>query len=133
MYHGVTFITCWLRERNPHHATAASLASDGVYVALGGDKGLVIARLRSGTYQVGAMLRLPEDWSVEQAALLDDPDALRDELSQHYAGWSEPLRNIIKNIEGTFHTWPQYSLPPAGLQWEHVPGVTLIGDAAHLT
>ncbi|MCJ1403051.1 hypothetical protein MMC11_006273 [Xylographa trunciseda] len=133
VYHGVTTITCWLRPKNPHHATASSLAGDGIYVALGSDKGVVIARLRDTTYQVGAMLRLPEDWRADQAALLDDPKTLQNELCQHFSGWSESMRDIITNVEGAFHTWPQYSLPPEGLQWEHVPGITLIGDAAHLT
>ncbi len=126
------FTTGWMRESNPFYKTATSLAGDGLYVALGNERGLVIARLRDGTYQIGTMLRLAADSRIEQAALTDDLDAFRSDLSKQYVDWAEPLRRIVENVEGALHPWPQYSLPPEGLQWTHAPGLTLIGDAAHL-
>ncbi|KAF5983661.1 hypothetical protein FBULB1_3692 [Fusarium bulbicola] len=34
--------------------------------------------------------------------------------------------------EGPFHAWPLYRSPASSVSWQRVPGVTLLGDAAHL-
>ena len=48
----------------------------------------------------------------------------------HFSGWSEKLLELIYRSEGmtprTIHALP------VGHRWEHRPGVTLLGDAAHL-
>ena len=78
-------------------------------------------------------MRRDEVWRAENKALLNDPDALRSDLHNNFEDWSELHRNLIKYSDGAFHVWPQYSLNPEDLEWESVSGVTLVGDAAHLT
>ena len=127
------FLTTSIKPAKAHHAIAASLAGRGIYIALGSEKGIVVAKLGDESYYIGVGLRVPEDWRVRNASLLGNPDALRCELREQFAGWSEKHIDVIKHSEGALHTWPQYSLAPEGLEWESAPGITLIGDAAHLT
>ncbi|KKP05312.1 hypothetical protein THAR02_02578 [Trichoderma harzianum] len=50
-----------------------------------------------------------------------------------FGTWGSPLKDIITNSEGAFRPWPLYHLPSEALSWASVPGVTVIGDAAHVS
>ncbi|KAM5543295.1 hypothetical protein V8D89_003169 [Ganoderma adspersum] len=53
-------------------------------------------------------------------------------LREHYAGWPEWMLHLIDYCdEGAIYPRAVHSLP-VGHKWAHVPGVTLVGDAAHL-
>jgi 2-polyprenyl-6-methoxyphenol hydroxylase-like FAD-dependent oxidoreductase len=69
-------------------------------------------------------VKVPAEWAsagtVSREALLD-----------HFAGWGDDLRALISESEGALVPRPVYALP-AGHGWSRVPGVTLLGDAAHL-
>jgi len=90
-------------------------------------------KLGDESYYIGAAMRLPESWRADHAGLLNNPDALRQDVSERFADWPEMHTDLIKYSDGTFHPWPQYSLAPEELKWDSVSGVTLIGDAASLT
>lgn len=103
-------------------------------MALGDDKHLIVVKLGNGSYQMGLGLRTPEGWSSENAALIKDSSALRKFLlHDHFADWSQVHTDLIQHSDGDLHAWPLYSVPAESLPWKTVPGVTLIGDAAHLT
>lgn len=48
-----------------------------------------------------------------------------------FAGWVPGITALIHVCEGSFVPRPLFALPP-GLTWPATPGVTLLGDAAHL-
>lgn len=48
-----------------------------------------------------------------------------------FDGWAPTLRALIANSDGVPIVRPIYALPQS-LTWPRVPGVTLLGDAAHL-
>jgi 2-polyprenyl-6-methoxyphenol hydroxylase-like FAD-dependent oxidoreductase len=49
---------------------------------------------------------------------------------EEYGDWSQPLKDLIAQADSyTFR--PLYVLP-VGYRWESQPGITVIGDAAHL-
>ena len=58
--------------------------------------------------------------NVEFAALLAE-----------FADWGDDLRGLIRDCDDTIIPRPVYALP-IGHAWSRVPGVTLLGDAAHL-
>jgi 2-polyprenyl-6-methoxyphenol hydroxylase-like FAD-dependent oxidoreductase len=53
--------------------------------------------------------------------------------SDFFANWAPELKSYLANAEGPFRAWPLYRLPVSSLSWDRVPGVTLLGDAAHLS
>lgn len=76
-------------------------------------------------------MRVPEDW-IEKGGL--DPssaDAKRASLAAHFAGWSENLLELMYR-SGDRITPRTIQALPVGHRWEHRPGITLLGDAAHL-
>ena len=103
-------------------------------MAVGEGKQIAAQKLGEGSYYIAVGLRLPEHWSSENAALLKDPSALRQSLVHDYfINWPEVHTSLVKYSDGDFRAWPLYAMPTGSLSWQTVPGVTLIGDAAHVT
>ena len=133
-YSGIHYLTTAIRPDNPFYASAVSLAGKGLYIALGDEKQILVVKLGDGSYQIGVGMRLPERWSSENAALLKDSLALRQWLLRDgFADWPQAHTDMIRHSDKDFRAWPLYAMPIDSLSWLTVPGVALIGDAAHVT
>ena len=62
-----------------------------------------------------------------------DPSAVLQAVTQNGTEWTQELLDLIKSADRSFRPWPLYTLSKSSVTWEHTPGVTLLGDAAHLT
>ena len=133
-YSGLYYLTSTIRPDNAFHSSAASLAGQGNYLALGDEKQIAVQKLGDGSYYIAVGLRLPETWKSVNSGLLKNPSALRQSLLHDYfVDWPQVHTDLIKHSEGDFRAWPLYAMPTESLSWQAVPGVTLIGDAAHVT
>ncbi|MFI7320315.1 FAD-dependent oxidoreductase [Streptomyces venezuelae] len=127
-YTGVTFVETSLDDIDTRHPGLARLVGDGSLAVYGVNRALVAQRNSGGHVKVYAQFRAPLDWR----ASLDwtDIDAVRSDLLTLFDGWSAPALDLLRH--GTaFLRRPLYVLPVSHT-WTHVPGVTLLGDAAHL-
>ena len=52
-------------------------------------------------------------------------------MAQEFAGWAPELTALITASDTAPLHRPHFALP-IGLRWDRTPGVTLLGDAAHL-
>lgn len=130
-YTGVTFLEAGFDDCDTRHIGLARLVGDGTMMAMAGRKGLVAQRNSSGHIRAYIAFRAPEDWHVSADLDLGDTAAVRAHLLTMFDGWHESLRYLLRYNEGEFINRPLFSLPVPHT-WEHVPGVTLLGDAAHL-
>ncbi|MFB7508777.1 FAD-dependent oxidoreductase, partial [Streptomyces broussonetiae] len=75
-------------------------------------------------------LARPQDWF----ATIDftDAAAATRRIAGEYDGWAPELTALITAGQTAPVLRPLYALP-VGHRWDRVPGVTLIGDAAHLS
>ncbi|MEW9529923.1 FAD-dependent oxidoreductase [Microbispora sp. NPDC049125] len=149
-YTGVTSVETSLDDVDTRHPGLARLIGDGSVAAYGVNRGLVAQRNSGGHVKVYAHFRARSDWHTNadrrpglnpglnlglnpgpDAGLdLDDAEAVRSSLLALFDGWAAPLLDLLRH--GTaFVPRPLYVLP-APHSWTHVPGVTLLGDAAHL-
>ena len=109
------------------------MAGTGNYMSMGKRRVVAAMRLGDRSYYTFAGLSLPESWRSNYAALLDDPEALRRTLVTRYlSDWSNTNTDLIAHSDGEFYIWPLYGLAAEDLAWQTVPGVALIGDAAHV-
>lgn len=60
-----------------------------------------------------------------------DTEAVKRALQKEFAEWCPEFRNAISCAQGP-PTARSLHILPVGVKWEHKPGMTLIGDAAHL-
>ncbi|GAA3546121.1 NAD(P)/FAD-dependent oxidoreductase [Nonomuraea rosea] len=70
------------------------------------------------------------DASTDAGLDLGDVEAVRSSLLALFDGWAAPVLDLLCHGTAFAHR-PLYVLP-ASHTWTHVPGVTLLGDAAHL-
>ncbi|OPG05864.1 NAD(P)/FAD-dependent oxidoreductase [Microbispora sp. GKU 823] len=151
-YTGVTVVETSLDDVDTRHPDLARLVGDGSVAVYGVNRGLVAQRNSGGHVKVYAQFRAPLDWhtnldrhgGVNRRAGLDagldavlgagldlaDVEAVRSRLLALFEGWAAPVLDLLRH--GTaFVPRPLYVLPVSHT-WAHVPGVTLLGDAAHL-
>ncbi|MET8946056.1 NAD(P)/FAD-dependent oxidoreductase [Streptomyces sp. NPDC004542] len=127
-YTGVTSVETSLDDVDTRHPGLARLIGDGSVAVYGVNRSLVAQRNSGGHVKVHARLRAPLDWhrNLDPA----DVEALRSSLLALFDGWAAPVLDLLHHGSAFVHR-PLYALPVAHT-WAHVPGVTLLGDAAHL-
>ena len=96
---------------------------------------LALQQLGDGSIGVYALFRTERtDWAEKQGYDTRNLEEVKRRLLGSGGlldGWADLLRMAVRNCEGTVTVRSLFQLP-VGFRWEHVPGVTLIGDAAHL-
>ena len=127
-YTGVSFVEADLFEAETRHPRGAAVVGGGFFLALGDGRGFLAHRETDGSLHVYAALKADEDWldTVDFA----DPAAARAAVLARFDGWDEGLRGLVADAD-TLTPRRVHALP-VGHRWERVPGVTLLGDAAHL-
>ncbi|GAA2331564.1 FAD-dependent oxidoreductase [Streptomyces violaceusniger] len=143
VYTGVSFVDGLLNDVDTRHPAVAELVGRGSMFALADEKGLFAQRNGGGRIRVYTAVKAPEEWSrsglVDPADPADpggpadpaDPAAIRKRLLDLFPDWDEGLRALIADSDGPLVPRPIHALP-IGHRWNRVPGVTLLGDAAHL-
>ena len=128
-YVGVCSVETFLFDGDTRHPASAEAVGGGSLFALAPDRGLLAHREGSGTLHTYAQLRKPQDWFAN----LDTTDAaaLTTRVAQEFDGWAPELTALITDSDTPPLMRPIFTLP-AGHRWDRVPGVTLLGDAAHL-
>ncbi|MGP8303994.1 FAD-dependent oxidoreductase [Streptomyces inhibens] len=130
-YTGVTFVEIGIDDVDVRHADFARLVGNGSMVAKAGAKVLFAQRNSNGHIRGYVAFRAPQDWQVTAGLDLDDTEAVRTHLLKTLDGWDERLLHLLRHNDGGFISRPLFALPVPHT-WEHVPGITLLGDAAHL-
>ncbi|MEU3225421.1 NAD(P)/FAD-dependent oxidoreductase [Streptomyces sp. NPDC006976] len=127
-YTGITAVETSLDDADTRHPDLARLTGDGSMAVYGVNRALVAQRNSGGHIKVYAQFRAPLDWHAD----LDpaDADAVRASLLTLFDGWAAPVLDLLRR--GTAFVHRPLHVLPVSHTWTHVPGVTLLGDAAHL-
>ncbi|MEU6570456.1 FAD-dependent oxidoreductase [Streptomyces parvulus] len=128
-YAGVSFVEADLYDADVRHPASAAVVGGGMLFALGGGRGFLAHRETDGSLHVYAAARIAEDWldSVD----FSDAGAAAAAVLRRFDGWDESLTALVADADGPLVPRKLHALP-ADHRWERVPGVTLLGDAAHL-
>jgi 2-polyprenyl-6-methoxyphenol hydroxylase-like FAD-dependent oxidoreductase len=132
VYTGESMIETHLDDVDTRHPALAELIGLGSMMA-GVDDMMVCTQRNSGGHVVVYAIfeNIPLDWPAVAGVDLADAEAVRAYLVNRFAGWHEGLLDLIRRSDGGFINRPIHRLP-TGHSWTHVPGATLLGDAAHL-
>ncbi|MET3544910.1 2-polyprenyl-6-methoxyphenol hydroxylase-like FAD-dependent oxidoreductase [Paenibacillus favisporus] len=113
------------------HPELAAFNSRGSMFALGDNKSISGQLNGDGRIRVGLSFRADRDWLDHCGVAFDQPGEAKQQLLTYFDDWAESLKSYIRCADGAIMTRRIYTLP-IGLRWDTQPGVTLIGDAAHL-
>ena len=128
-YCGISYLELHLADVRERYPALAALVGTGVMFALSDNKALMGHGGRH--IHLGASLRVPEHWTVSSGVDWSDVAAARAALLKEFADWSPALQDLIRNCDDPIIPRLIYALP-TGHSWARVPGVTLLGDAAHV-
>jgi 2-polyprenyl-6-methoxyphenol hydroxylase-like FAD-dependent oxidoreductase len=128
-YVGTTFIETYLCDADERHSAAAEAVGGGAMYALAPGKGIVAHREAADILHTYVELNRPAEW----IASIDftDASAATARVAAEFDGWAPELTALITDGETAPVPRMIYALPD-GHRWDRVPGVTLLGDAAHL-
>ncbi len=131
IYSGLSFVELNLFDADTRHPDSAAIVGTGMLFALAADKGFLAHREADGNLHVYVALKTPTDWATSGVIDLTDTDAAKAALLDYFADWDKQLQALIANADGALIPRPIHALP-VGHRWPRTPGVTLLGDAAHL-
>ena len=128
-YVGTTFIETYLHDADERHPAAAETVGDGAMYALTPGKGIVAHREAGNILHTYVELNRPAEWIADID--FTDAAAATARVAAEFDGWAPELTALITDGETAPVPRTIYALPD-GHRWDRVPGVTLLGDAAHL-
>jgi 2-polyprenyl-6-methoxyphenol hydroxylase-like FAD-dependent oxidoreductase len=128
-YVGTSFIETFLFDSETRHKASAEAVGSGTMMALAPGKGIMAHREADATLHAYVALNKPEDWiaSID----FSDPVSTLAHVAEEFEGWAPKLKALLTGTETDPVLRPIYALSIEH-RWDRVPGVTLIGDAAHL-
>jgi 2-polyprenyl-6-methoxyphenol hydroxylase-like FAD-dependent oxidoreductase len=128
-YVGTSFVETYLYDADDRHKPSAEAVGGGGLAALAPGKGIMAHREPNGVLHTYVAVDKPEDW----IARIDfsDPAAALARVAEEFDGWAPALTALITDGETDPVPRPLHALP-VDHRWDRVPGVTLLGDAAHL-
>jgi 2-polyprenyl-6-methoxyphenol hydroxylase-like FAD-dependent oxidoreductase len=98
-------------------------------MAIAPGKGILAHREANGALHTYVALNKPEDW-IARIDFSDSVTALAC-VAEEFDGWAPELTALITDSETDPVPRPIHALPVEH-RWDRVPGVTLLGDAAHV-
>jgi 2-polyprenyl-6-methoxyphenol hydroxylase-like FAD-dependent oxidoreductase len=131
-YTGTTFIETRLAGSDRRHEPSAQMIGKGTLMALAPGQGVLAHRHADGSLTAYIALNRTQAWI--DALDFGEPVRARAHLARvaaEFHDWAPPLRALITNGEAAPVVRKIHVLP-VGHQWERRPGLTLLGDAAHL-
>ena len=128
-YVGTTFIETYLYDVDERHPATAAAVGPGAMYALSPGKGIVAHREAGDILHTYVELNRSADWVADID--FTDPAAATAAVAAEFDGWAPALTALITDGETAPVPRMIYTLPD-GHRWDRVPGVTLLGDAAHL-
>ena len=131
IYSGVTYIETSIPNAGTSAPEAAALVGHGSVFALGDAKAIIAQRNGGGTIRIYAALAVEEKWAETNAAFFKLPASARAASLSLFADWSPRLRHLLEAAKDRFVLRPLMRLPFEH-RWQTRPGLTLLGDAAHL-
>ncbi|MGW4945708.1 FAD-dependent oxidoreductase [Actinoplanes sp. NPDC004185] len=128
-YTGMSAVETHLFDSETRHPATAKAVGQGAMYALAPGRGLLAHRERGGTLHSYVFVTEPQSWFA--AIDFTDTPAAAARIAREFDGWAPELTALITDSDTPLVARPLHTLP-AGHRWDRVPGVTLLGDAAHL-
>jgi len=129
VYVGISFIETYLFDSDMRHKASADAVGGGALFASTPGKGIAAHREPHGVLHTYVQLNKPKEW-IDSIDFSDPATALA-YVAKEFEGWAPALTALITDGETDPVPRPIHALPVEH-RWARVPGVTLLGDAAHL-
>ncbi|GIF23767.1 2-polyprenyl-6-methoxyphenol hydroxylase-like FAD-dependent oxidoreductase [Actinoplanes tereljensis] len=120
VYAGMSYLDTYLHDVDVRHPASAEAVGAGAMYALVPGKGFLAHREVGDVIHTYVVLSRPVEWFAGG------------DVAAEFAGWAPELTALLTDAPEAPVRRSIYQLPDAH-RWARVPGVTLLGDAAHVT
>ncbi|MFJ7207042.1 FAD-dependent oxidoreductase [Streptomyces sp. NPDC098789] len=128
-YVGTSVVETYLFDADTRHPAAAKAVGGGSMIVPKEGREIFAHRERGDTLHAYVMVSEPQKWF--DAIDFTDAAAATARIAEEFEGWAPELRALLTDGDLPPVLRPFYALP-TDHRWDRVPGVTLLGDAAHL-
>lgn len=128
-YAGMSFIEVDLHDAAKRHPGPAGTVGGGMLFALGAGQGFLAHAETDGSLHVYIALARPADWI--DGIDWTDRDKGKAVLVEEFHDWAPEFHALITEADGDLVP-RTINVLPIEHRWDRVPGVTLLGDAAHV-
>ncbi|NHP15483.1 FAD-dependent monooxygenase [Rhodococcus sp. IC4_135] len=128
-YVGTTFVETYLYNVDEKHSAAAEAVGGGAMYAPAPGKAIAAHREAGDIVHTYVQLNRPAEWFA--GIDFTDAAAATARVAAEFDGWAPELTALITDGETAPIPRAIHALPDEH-RWDRVPGVTLLGDAAHL-
>ncbi|MEV6637292.1 NAD(P)/FAD-dependent oxidoreductase [Actinoplanes sp. NPDC051470] len=130
VYAGMSYVDTYLHDVDARHPGAAKAVGNGAMYALKPGRGFLAHREAGDVIHTYIVLNRPVEWfaGIDFA----DADAARKRIAAEFKSWAPELVSLITDGETGPVLRSIHRLPDRH-RWDRIPGVTLLGDAAHVT
>lgn len=129
-YADTSVVETYLFHADTRHPAAAKAVGGGSMIVPAQGKEIFAHRESGDTLHAYVGLAKPQEWF--DAIDFTDAAAATQRIAREFDGWAPELTALIIDSDTAPVLRPYYALP-TGHRWDRVPGVTLLGDAAHLS
>jgi 2-polyprenyl-6-methoxyphenol hydroxylase-like FAD-dependent oxidoreductase len=130
VYAGMSYIDIYSHDVDNRHPVAAKTVSSGALKALIPGKGFLAHREAGGVIHTYVVLFRPLEWFNRFD--FADADAAKALVAAEFDGWAPEFVSLITGSDTDPVLRSIYKLPNDH-HWNRTPGVTLLGDAAHVS
>jgi len=133
-YTGISFIDLRIDDVD-RFPEVSKLIGLGTALIVTDNKGLIAQRNSGGRARVYVALRVAEDWLEKESGISfdgSDPDSSLKAILALFPGWHPTILETIRRSDRASIVPRKIYAMPIGYKWTTKPGVTLLGDAAHL-
>jgi len=131
-YSGAYMIDTRFTDVDNRQPEVAKLVGRGSMMAIGSNQSQIAQRNGDGSIRNYIAFKAPENYLQEHGITdFSNVKEVRAKLLELFADWDSSLKQLIELCDDNFIPRPLYTLPPDH-RWVNKPGLTLLGDAAHL-
>jgi 2-polyprenyl-6-methoxyphenol hydroxylase-like FAD-dependent oxidoreductase len=128
-YAGISFVETTVRDGEARLKASAHAVGGGTLMALAPGMAILAHRYADGRLHTYTALNRPMPWF--EAIDVRDAETALARVAAEFEGWASHLTALITNSDTDPILRPINALP-VGHRWDRLPGLTLLGDAAHL-
>lgn len=131
VYSSISFIELRIADAEARFPEVLEIIGKGGCFIVSDGKMMGAGCIADKSVRIYAGIPIAEDQFPETNTIFSKPVEGRQYLLDMYSDWDEKLKNLIRRSDDKIIPRPIYALPVPHV-WESKPGLTLIGDAAHL-
>ncbi|WP_443946742.1 FAD-dependent oxidoreductase [Pedobacter sp. AW1-32] len=130
-YSGIVMLEGNIYNAAENAPQMSALLRGGKIMAFGNEKNILMGQKANGEIGFYASFKAEENWPEKSKLNFSDKEEILNWFKTYYAEWSEIWQELFANTQVPFIPRP-INCMPLDQNWETLPNLTMLGDAAHL-